>query len=255
MTPVPDAYGASPRASEQAERVTPVATSSNLGVSAGDAADDADPAAVPVEGGEKMTKRVRPRAKRGEGDRLKEEILDAADRLLLEAGSESAVSIQSITDAVGCTPPAIYLHFADKDALMLEVCARHFLRFAAALDASDEGGDPMELLRKRGRAYVEYGLENPEPYRILFMQKPGASAGRTMATTAVEAFAPLTKAVAQCIERGLFPESDPFVISCTLWASVHGLTSLMISNPDYPWPPLDELLDIGIGVTTGNQSR
>ncbi len=203
-----------------------------------------------------MTKRVRPRAKRGEGERLKEEILDAADRLLLEAGSESAVSIQSITDAVGCTPPAIYLHFADKDALMLEVCARHFRRFVAALEVGDEtdDGDALALLRERGRAYIEYGLQNPEPYRILFMQKPGGSAMKTMSTTAIEAFAPLSEAVEECIRGGLFPDRDPFVISCTLWASVHGLTSLMISNPDYPWPPLDDLLDIGIGMHSGQLS-
>lgn len=198
-----------------------------------------------------MTRKGRPRAKRGEGEKLKEEILDAADRLLLEAGSESAVSIQSITDAVGCTPPAIYLHFADKEALMLEVCTRHFHRFVEAMEVDEPGTDPLELLRKRGRAYIEYGLANPEPYRILFMQKPGASATRQMTNTAVEAFAPLTEAVQQCIDRGLFPDRDPFVISCALWASVHGLTSLMISNPDYPWPSLDELLTIGMGIALG----
>lgn len=197
-----------------------------------------------------MKKRARPRAKRGEGVKLRQEILEAADRLLLEAGSESAVSIQLITDAVGCTPPAIYLHFADKDALMFEVCARHFLRFIGALEASDETDDPLELLRSRGRAYVEYGLQNPEPYRILFMQKPGASAGRTTANNAVESFAPLTAAVAKCIDQGLFLDRDPFAISCVLWAGIHGLTSLMISNPDYPWPPLDDLLEIGFGMTT-----
>lgn len=196
-----------------------------------------------------MKKRARPRAKRGEGVKLRQEILEAADRLLLEAGSESAVSIQSITDAVGCTPPAIYLHFADKDALMFEVCARHFLRFMSALEAADETDDPLEVLKSRGRAYVEYGLENPEPYRILFMQKPGASASRTMANSAVESFAPLTAAIAKCIEQGLLLDRDPFAISCVMWASIHGLTSLMISNPDYPWPPLDDLLEIGFGVT------
>lgn len=201
-----------------------------------------------------MSERSRPRAKRGEGARLRQEILEAADRLLLEAGSELAVSIQSITDAVGCTPPAIYLHFADKDALMFEVCARHFLRFMSALEAGDETDDPLQILKSRGRAYVEYGLNNPEPYRILFMQKPGAQAVRTMADNAVASFAPLTEAIAECIDKGLLLDRDPFVISCVMWASIHGLTSLMISNPEYPWPPLDDLLEVGFGVNASNDS-
>ncbi len=198
-----------------------------------------------------MSKTRRKRAKRGEGSKLREEILEVADRLLLEAASESAVSIQTIADGVGCTPPAIYMHFADKDALLFEVCARHFGTFVAALEeVGADADDPLELLRIRGRAYVEYGLKNPEPYRILFMQRPGATANRGVANSAAESFGLLTAAVEECLESGLFPSGDPFTISCALWASVHGLTSLMISNPDYPWPPLDDLLDVGLWATS-----
>ncbi len=206
------------------------------------------------------TKRQRPRAKRGEGDKLREEILEVADRLLLEAGSEAAVSIQAIADGVGCTPPAIYLHFDDKDALMLEVCARHFNSFLEALvfadstaGAADDAGsaDPLKQLIAQGRAYIQYGLAHPEPYRILFMQKPGASTSRSMATSPAQTFELITGAVQSCMDQGIFPESDPFTVACALWASIHGLTSLMISNPDFPWPSLDELLRFGAWAAVG----
>jgi AcrR family transcriptional regulator len=194
-----------------------------------------------------MAKVRRQRAKRGEGDKLREEILEVADRLLLEAASESAVSIQTIADGVGCTPPAIYMHFADKDALLYEVCARHFGKFVEALeDVGADEDDTLELLKIRGRAYVEYGLKNPEPYRILFMQQPGSSANRGVANSAETSFGLLTATVEECIDKGVFPAGDPFTISCALWASIHGLTSLMISNPDYPWPPLEDLLGVGL---------
>lgn len=202
------------------------------------------------------TKTRRKRARRGEGDKLREEILEVADRLLLEAGSESAVSIQAIADGVGCTPPAIYMHFADKDALMFEVCARHFERFVEALASAtddDEDADPLEVLSSRGRAYVQYGLENPEPYRILFMQRAGESATGGLTLTAAESFKLLTDAVQECLDRRVFPEGDPFTVACALWASIHGLTSLMISNPDYPWPPLDDLLAVGMWASSGEE--
>ena len=67
-----------------------------------------------------------------------------------------------------------------------------------------------------------------------------------MANSAETSFGLLTATVEECIDKGVFPAGDPFTISCALWASIHGLTSLMISNPDYPWPPLDDLLGVGL---------
>lgn len=205
-----------------------------------------------------MNKVTRKRAKRGEGDKLRHEILEVADGLLLEAGSEDAVSIQMIADGVGCTPPAIYMHFADKDALMREVCVRHFESFVAALlEAGDEGDDPFELLMTRGRAYLEFGLQHPEVYRILFMQQPVGKAVRDVSASSADFFALLAPAVQACIEAGVFAERDPFVLACSLWASIHGLTSLMIANPEFPWPPLEEIFvfDVMAPVTGAERPR
>src|SRR5205807_237758 len=47
---------------------------------------------------------TRRRARRGEGPRLREELLAATERLLAETGDEEAVSIRAIADAVGVTP-------------------------------------------------------------------------------------------------------------------------------------------------------
>lgn len=192
-----------------------------------------------------MAKVTRQRAKRGEGQKLREEILEVADRLLLETGSEDAVSIQMIADGVGCTPPAIYMHFADKDALMHEVCTRHFKGFVSALqEARTDSDDPFELLLSRGRAYIEYGLAHPEVYRILFMQPAAGSAVRDAFASAEDSFDLIAPAVEACVEQKILGGGDPFTIACRLWASIHGLTSLMISNPDFPWPPIEQLLDL-----------
>ena len=139
---------------------------------------------------------------------------------------------------------------------MFEVCARHFERFVEALASAaddDADADPLEVLSSRGRAYVEYGLENPEPYRILFMQRAGESATGGLTLTAAESFKLLTDAVEECLDRRVFPDGDPFTVACALWASIHGLTSLMISNPDYPWPPLDDLLAVGMWASSGDE--
>ena len=104
----------------------------------------------------------RTRAPRGEGDRLRDEILAATEKLLLKTGDESAVSIRAIADAVGVTPPSIYLHFADKDELIYSVCQLQFRKLDEVVSETTAGvDDPLEQLRRRGQAYVRFGVGPP----------------------------------------------------------------------------------------------
>src|SRR4029450_13818852 len=89
----------------------------------------------------------RPRSRRGEGDTLRADLLAATERLMIETGSAEAVSIRAIADAVGVTPPSIYLHFPDKDSLILAVCERHFEAFDAVIEeAGRSTAGPVESL-------------------------------------------------------------------------------------------------------------
>jgi AcrR family transcriptional regulator len=189
----------------------------------------------------------RTRARRGEGELLHVEILDAAERLLIETGSEEAVSIRRIADAVGVTPPSIYLHFADKDELLFAVCERQFAELDRVVEKAVVGvDDPVEELFRRGRAYVRFGVEHPEEYRILFMRggshAPGATdEGRIRKASA---FDHLVDAVARGVKSGALPEgTDPNVFALELWSVVHGLTSLVISKSMFDWPDVDALAD------------
>ena len=186
----------------------------------------------------------RARARRGEGERLREEILDAAGRLLLDTGSVDAVSIRAVADAAGVTPPSIYLHFPDKDALMAAVCAVRFGEFDAYVDSAGAASDdPVESLLLRGRAYVRFGVENPEHYRILFMSRSDYGLDTPGHEAAAAAFEHLVGAVTACIDSGAFAPRDPTLVSIQLWVTLHGLTSLLISKQGFPWPPLDELVE------------
>ncbi len=94
----------------------------------------------------------RRRAARGSGEQLREEILDATTELLLETGHAKAVSIRAVAQRVGVTsPPSIYLHFADKDALLDAVCARYFERLDEEMQRVAVGkSSTIEVLRAQG---------------------------------------------------------------------------------------------------------
>ena len=180
----------------------------------------------------------RARARRGEGARLREEILAAATRLLAETDDEEAVSIRAVAEAVGVTPPSIYLHFADKTELIFAVCEEQFRQLDAEMTAAEAGvDDPVEALRRRGQAYVRFGLRNAEAYRVLFMYKDHVPEGvDDQYLYRSETFNHLVESVQRCLDAGAFRPGDPLQISIGLWVMVHGITSLLITVPTFPWP-------------------
>jgi len=188
----------------------------------------------------------RRRAPKGEGDRLREEILAAAERLLIETGDEAAVSIRAIADAAGVTPPSIYLHFADKDELVFAVCQLEFAELGRRMEEAAQGEkDPVRAVKNRGRAYIAFGVEHPAQYRILLMGKRELTREDFESGTlpGMEAFAQVVESVQACMDAGAFAPGDPFLVAMGLWAAVHGVTSLLITVPGFPLVDADALVD------------
>ncbi len=181
----------------------------------------------------------RARSPRGKGEQLREEILAAAEQILISTNDQAALSIRAIASAVGVTPPSIYLHFADRTELVFAVCERQAEKLERAMDAAaDEVTDPWDRLRRRGRAYLEWGLANPEHYRILMMSRPDDTPDRfsdeRLAVTA--GLVPVARDVAEGVSAGqMIDAGDPVTTTELLWMVMHGLVSLLISKPGYPF--------------------
>jgi AcrR family transcriptional regulator len=188
---------------------------------------------------------VRPRARKGEGDLLREEILAVTERLLLETGSADAVSIRSVAEAVGVTAPSIYRHFVDKTHLLFEVCARQMQRLDEVIEQAVAGiDDPVLAMTARGRAYVRFGVEHPEHYRIMFMGPAYATPEQWGDLLATGSFAHLVDGIQRMVDAGLVtPHLDTFTMALHVWANIHGLTSLLVARPDMPWPELESFVD------------
>jgi AcrR family transcriptional regulator len=199
---------------------------------------------------------VRRRAPRGQGAALRGDLLRAAMDLLAETGDEDAVSLRAVAQRVGVSVPSIYLHFADKQALIDAVCEEVFVQLDLRLrEAARDAEDPFEGLRAQGNAYVHFALDNPEHYRIVMMQEhdPGPEAVDTVIATG--AFAYLVESVSACVECGVF-EGEPAEIALGLWAAAHGVAALLVAKPSFPWPDRDAFIDrticmAGLGLAAG----
>ncbi|MGH9129906.1 MAG: TetR/AcrR family transcriptional regulator [Acidimicrobiales bacterium] len=193
----------------------------------------------------------RSRAPRGQGGRLRQEILEATERLLLETGDQDAVSIRAVAESVGISPPSIYMHFSDKLELIFAVCQRHLDDLDRLLSEAAAGvTDPVEALRRRGRAYVGFGLDQPEVYRILFMIRPTASPPDWLHSRLLEsaAFLHTLEVVQAALDAGAIQTGPAELVAVGLWAAIHGLTSLLIAKPDLFGPGGDETLEYLLDV-------
>jgi len=188
----------------------------------------------------------RSRARRGEGELLREQILLAAEHLLMETGNEEAVSIRAIADAVGVTAPSIYLHFPDKETLLFAVCDRQFAVFDEVLEAAAAtSNDPLEALERRCEAYARFGLERPEAYRIMFMGRSTLVDRHvdTVEKAGATAFNHLVDAVQRALDAGkLRDDVDAVEGAIFLWTGIHGITSLLISLATFPWGDREALV-------------
>lgn len=164
---------------------------------------------------------------------LRRTILDAASELFVESGYQ-AFSMRRLAERIGYTPTTIYLYFANKDALLLEVLHQGFAAFGARLrEAYDSGADPVARIEAMGRAYIAFGLAHPAYYRLMFMER-GEFLLRPRAEgddPPIRAFEILQRAATELVEGGWVQTRDATTMAQTLWAGVHGIVALAIATP------------------------
>jgi AcrR family transcriptional regulator len=179
----------------------------------------------------------RSRAKKGEGGRLREQILDATETLLAERGSQEAVSIRDVADRVGVSSPAIYLHFADKDRLFYECCRRVWAGFAVELaPALTAPGSPISRIRLLGEAYVSFGMTHPEQYQVLFSGAPPKMAEEGLTDDpGFQVLLGLISLVGEGIAAGeIRADLVPAEAAVSLWATAHGLVEILLHRRALP---------------------
>lgn len=180
----------------------------------------------------------RQRAKKGEGNRLRDEILDAAEALLAENGSPDHVSMRAIADRVGVSPPAIYMHFADKDELFFSCCNRRFCEMSALLRAAASPyEDPVAKLQAVGRAYIEFGLALGEQYEVMMLGPMPAELGvdDPMDMPGADALVLTAEVVGEGMTKGAFrSDLEPLAAAVALWAAVHGTVIVLLAKRKQP---------------------
>ncbi|MGI8884890.1 MAG: TetR/AcrR family transcriptional regulator [Pyrinomonadaceae bacterium] len=177
-------------------------------------------------------------------ENLRQEIMDAARELFVAEGYAS-VSMRKIADKINYSPTTIYLYFKDKSDLLHQICEQTFARLAQNIKAIQHLSDnPLEKLRSGMREYIHFGLKHPSQYEIVFITPlPKTVEMEFEETNGKIAFDTMRGVVAECVSANLLRNNDVELISQTLWAGIHGVTSLLIQHGEFPFVERDKLVD------------
>ncbi|MBZ5720689.1 MAG: TetR/AcrR family transcriptional regulator [Acidobacteriia bacterium] len=192
---------------------------------------------------------------------LKTQILEAARQIFVRDGYEN-FSMRKLAQRIEYSPGSIYLHFKSKEELfesLVEESFERLLKVVAGIQNGHAKQDPVESLKKGLRAYVDFGLRNPNDYRFAFMLRRPVQK-RPYRVHPV--FGVLRHMVGRCVEEQRFRAVDVESTSQALWAAIHGITSLLIQRPTFPWVGRKELIDQvinnavdGLAVMPGSEEK
>jgi AcrR family transcriptional regulator len=183
---------------------------------------------------------TRPRNPRGEGSKLREQLLAATAEVLNEVGDADRASVRAIARRAGVSPTALYLQFPDRDSLVAAAVDAAFETFNAELIAAASiDAPPVERLMNMGRAYLTFSEQRPALYATLFSTRrtqvdkdPEVDRDR-----ALEGVTDLLQVINPSIEYDTACE-----LAILIWSTLHGYAMLRTVRPHLEWPEPEAFL-------------
>jgi AcrR family transcriptional regulator len=201
------------------------------------------------------TARRSARKAKGDGHLRRAEILEAAERIFVAEGYEGA-TIRKIADEVGVSSTALYMHFQDKGAILLEICEgvlKQLLDRNAAIAAKPL--DPVVRVKMMLEGYIRWGLQHPNAYQLVYSTHRPVSAGVWPEGTvdlSIQCYDIFTGVVREIAAVGRLRSGTDHSAAQSLWMSCHGLVALLVSRPNFQWAETDELIEVTLdGLING----
>lgn len=184
------------------------------------------------------------RKPKGDGHLRRAEILGAAERIFVAEGYEGA-TIRKIADEVGVSSTCLYMHFRDKDQILLEICTSALEELLAGhTEIAARPIDPVERVRMMLSAYVDFALRHPNAYRLVFCSSPLAASLQKQTVTmdlGDQCYQKFSGTVTEIAAQGRLKTGDPRTVQQALWAACHGLVAFLITKPRFDWAEPNEI--------------
>jgi AcrR family transcriptional regulator len=163
---------------------------------------------------------------------LKKDILEAAKELFITKGLEST-SIRNIAEKIEYSPATIYLYYKDKNEIVHALHSEGFKMLVSHFEVLGHITNPFERLKGMGRAYIQFAVQNPDIYQLIFIMKEPLKHVANCFEDWDEgdrAFDILLKTIEDCQRAGYFKQFDKTLLSFVIWSTMHGLCALRTSG-------------------------
>jgi AcrR family transcriptional regulator len=195
----------------------------------------------------------RPRNARGQGQVLREQLIEAAARLLATLEQPESLTLRQVAREVGVAPASIYSHFPDLGALFNYVLELRYREVAELVSAADRAVTPLAKLVQWCATYIRWGIEHPGEYRTLFGGRVPSGVSATSHHGGIELLDALTAALTAITDPGHHsPPAQRRQAGILLWTAMHGVISAFTEHPNLVWPPIDDLI---VGIVALHTSR
>jgi len=173
----------------------------------------------------------------------RDRIVEVATGLFAERGY-AGVTFRSLAERLGCSAMTPYRYFSNKEEIFAAVRRRAYDDFARAQDsAAAPTGDPRERLESIGRAYIRFGVEQTDAYRLMFsLEQPNPSTYQDLRSAESRAWKPLHDAICEAIDAGVLA-GEPDVLANVFGIGVHGLVSLHVAGKLVYGPDVERLIE------------
>jgi len=163
---------------------------------------------------------------------LRAALLEAALALISEIGPQG-LTIREVARRAGVSHAAPYRHFADRDQLILAVVEQGFEKLQQTMQAEKDAAppDPLNQFAASGLAYINFALQHPAYYRVMFSGDLLSSTGHlSLRHTSQGALQEMVANIAECQQLGLVRGGDPVTQALTILSTIHGFVSLVNDN-------------------------
>lgn len=163
---------------------------------------------------------------------LRNDILQVSKDLLLKEGF-SKMSMRRIAKRANVTATSIYLHFENKDDLLLTLIEESIKQLKQALQGTvNKEYALMDQLRILAETYVNYALDHPQEYEIIFMVRPEEMPKypRDKFRDVRSAYELIADIIRENDQEAYIEVEDSLISAYTFWAQLHGIVSVILSK-------------------------
>jgi AcrR family transcriptional regulator len=175
---------------------------------------------------------------------LREKLLETAAEMVAEGGVRS-VTMRALAQRIGVSRSAPYRHFSDKAALLAAVAEEGYknLRQFIRKTSQNEQQAPLMRLQNMGQAYVQFAIEHPTHYRLMFGEEaPNLEEYPTLCVVSDKTWEDLKMLVELCQQENTITPGDSYLLSYAIWAIWHGVASLIIDRQIYDNTEISQLI-------------